>query len=87
MNDKKVNKCCSTCEYNLGDICANDDTDKGYGWEIDDYDKERQCWEISLNYSIELTKHLSDVEKNEYVNSHKYNADDLVKKIESGKWK
>ena len=82
----KIDKCCLYCEFNYGDICASHDTDNDYGWIIDDYKKQRECWESSLDYSILLADQLSEKEKNMYNDSSQYGINDLVRRMETGNW-
>lgn len=51
----ELNKCCDTCEFNFSGICA-DDGDYGYGGAIVDDAKQRECWNIGLDYYSELSK-------------------------------
>lgn len=61
----KIDKTCKTCEYNFisngKNICAS----VNYGEEIKDFEKERDCWSIGLEYYIELIENLN--EKNRYI--------------------
>ena len=82
----KIDKCCGTCEFNFGDVCASHGSGNGYGWNIDDYEVQRECWEISLDYSIELTDKLPEDEKNDCLYGHKHSISDLVRRIETGIW-
>lgn len=56
MKEKfQLDKCCGTCEFNFSGVCA-DEGDFGYGGNIDDYEKQRECWNIGLDYYSELLK-------------------------------
>ena len=61
----KVNKNCKTCEFcfpaPLGDrfVCAGEH----YGESIDETDKARDCWSISLSYWQQLVDMLGPNEK------------------------
>jgi len=88
MNAKQtiINKSCSTCEFNFGEVCASYDSFNGYGWNIADCYIQRNCLEISFDYLIELAANLTEDEKAFYENNHKLTINDSLKRIENGKW-
>ena len=86
MGCMKIDKCCLNCEFKYGDVCASHNTLNGYGWNIDNYKIQRQCWKVSLAYAIKLADQLEQKEKNMYYDNTIYEMDDLVRRIETGTW-
>lgn len=61
----KINKSCETCEFNFSGECASHGSDYEYGGEIIDFEKQRGCWEIGLDYFSELVDALPERQKQE----------------------
>lgn len=61
----KINKSCYTCEFNFSGKCASHGSDYEYGGEIIDFKKQRECWEIGLDYFSELVDSLPERQKQE----------------------
>ena len=76
QNKKKkgilLNKSCKTCQFNFKGICA----DKYYGEKILDFNKQRSCWTLSVDYHEKLVEKLPIDIKNKYI--HGYVSDDLI---------
>jgi hypothetical protein len=58
----ELNKSCLTCEFNFKGICASGG-DYEYGEEIIDFDKQRDCWDIGIEYFDELIEILPEKDK------------------------
>lgn len=50
----KMEKQCSTCEFNYGGVCSEYDTLYGYNGKITDDTKKCKYWEADLNYFTNL---------------------------------
>lgn len=83
----KIIKGCKTCEFNLNNICESHHSENGYKWYIDDVEKERKCWEISSQYRKILISALNKQDKVKYEQDHSLGVYDIIRKIETGKWK
>ena len=83
----KIIKGCKTCEFNLNNVCESHHSENGYKWCIDDSEKERRCWAVSSKYSEMLLDSLSEEDKIDYENNHSLGVYDIIRKIETGKWK
>lgn len=81
----KINRSCETCEFNFGGTCA-DEGDFGYGGIITDEKKQRKCWGISLNYSIELAESLPEKDNLIYQYDKNVSVKHLIERIETGEW-
>ena len=58
----KINKCCKTCKWNFPSKnnpkireCAS----VNYGEKILNFEEEKDCWEIGMNYWCELREKLT----------------------------
>lgn len=83
----KVMRTCKTCEFNINDVCESHHSENGYEWIIGDLEKERKCWSVSSEYSDILLNYLTEEEQKEYKNSRELGIYDIIRKLETGKWK
>lgn len=61
---EKIVKSCKTCEFNLNSgICASHGSDYDYGGKITNFNKQRECWSIGLEYFSELLEKLPEIQK------------------------
>lgn len=83
----KVIRTCKTCEFNINNICESHHSQNGYKWNIQDLNIERKCWSVSSEYGKELINNLSEEDKQEYKNNHGLGVYDVIRKLETGRWK
>jgi hypothetical protein len=74
-----INRTCKTCEWNFDGKCACVNSDVGYGNKIDEL--EHDCWEIGLEYFIELVNKLPERKSKEYLYNPYSKFNDLFKLI------
>lgn len=58
----RLKKTCETCEFNFNGKCADEGEIGPYGTEIIDFETERGCWSIGLDYYSELLDMLPEKE-------------------------
>ncbi|MFP5111813.1 hypothetical protein ACSU64_05475 [Bacillaceae bacterium C204] len=80
MEKIKLSKTCRTCESNFNGKCADEGELGKYGSLIDDFNKERSCWSIGMEYYSDLMDLLPKNER-EYFTRQAITPDDLIKRL------
>lgn len=72
----KLNKSCETCEFNFGEVCACHDSMGGYGWKIDDFQVQRDCWKIGQEYFNHIIERLPEEIKMDFLHNPRTKIDE-----------